>query len=83
MPINHVEIYAELTKKQYLQIFGVSMQNNAGSRSLFFTCGDSNAARELVSGLDSSAVNWQINEIDKEDEYTEEDKQFLKELNEF
>jgi hypothetical protein len=66
-----IEIYAELSKKQYNLIQmggasievprGVNMKNKAGSRALFFSCDDAEVAKELIEGLNESAIAWQEN----------------------
>lgn len=66
---NTIEIYAELSKKQYqliqsgnatIQIpYGTKMINKKGSRGLYFYCEDDKVAQELVEGLNNSNINWQ------------------------
>jgi hypothetical protein len=62
-------VYAELSKKQYNLIqtgqavievpHGVQLRNRAGSRALYFSCINSEIAKELQDGLDDSAIAWQ------------------------
>ena len=64
-----VEIYAEISKKQYRQIEsgeygiqvpkGVSMKHRAGSRALTFFCDTRELADVMEEALDESYVNWQ------------------------
>ena len=64
-----VEIYAEISKKQFQLIAsgdydievpsGVSMTHKAGSRILTFFCDGAESAQLLMEGLDESYVNWQ------------------------
>jgi hypothetical protein len=64
-----LEIYAELSKKQYNLIQkgyasieipnGVTMKNKNGSRSLYFNCENQESYNELIDGLDASGINWQ------------------------
>ena len=64
-----VEIYAELSKKQFnlvvtgqvtLEVpYGVSLKNKIGSRALHFQCPNKLVAKELGEGLDNSSINWQ------------------------
>ena len=78
MSIRSLEVYAELSKKQYNQIIsqeasleipdGVSMKNHAGSRGLLFNCNGSESASLLIDGLENSNINWQINNVDYNDE---------------
>jgi hypothetical protein len=66
-----IEVYAELSKKQYKQIqageaylqvpSGVDMKNRAGSRALYFYCNDEETAELLKEGLDDSFIAWQDN----------------------
>ena len=93
MSINSLEVYAELSKKQYNQLidgeaelevpYGVSMTNRAGSRALIFECEDSDAAKDLMMGLDNSSINWQVNHVIVDEEENEEDDKFIKKINEF
>lgn len=72
-----MEIYAELTKKQYRKIlgdeieicipFGTSMENVAGSRGLHFECSDYIVAKQLIDGLEASGIAWQDNDDERED----------------
>ena len=67
-----LNIYAELSRKDYRQIlngeleicvpYGVRMSNRAGSRGLFFECDDEDAVKILIDGLDASYVSWQEND---------------------
>ena len=68
-----ITIYAELSKKQLGMIerdevsieipYGTSMGNKPiGKRGLMFFCEGQKAAKDLVMGLDNSAINWQIQE---------------------
>ena len=64
-----VDVYAELSKKQYTSIingdvsivipYGVKMRNEKGSRCLYFTCEDKEIAEVLVDALDDDQINWQ------------------------
>lgn len=66
-----LNIYAELSKKNYQQImddelevclpYGVKMTNRCGSRGLFFECDDKDAKSVLIDGLEASGVSWQEN----------------------
>ena len=64
-----LEIFAILTKSQYQKVItgqceievpsGVELSNKAGSRSLYFSCENKEAAKELTEGLDDSGISWQ------------------------
>ena len=66
-----MDIYAELSKKQYDKILrceselclphGVRVKNRCGSRGLFFECDSKEIAQELIDGLDASSISWQEN----------------------
>jgi len=66
-----LNIYAELSRKNYQQImndelevslpYGVKMKNKCGSRGLFFECVDGDAKETLIDGLEASGVSWQEN----------------------
>jgi len=78
-----MEIYAELSRKQYRQVIsgeyeicvphGVVVRNRRGSRAIFFDCDTDDTAKDLIEGLDASAINWQANDEweEKKDEDTE------------
>ena len=91
MSINSLEIFAELSKRQYKKLIdgdveievphGVSMNNRRGSRGLMFDCEDHEAATELIEGLENSALNWQMNLIEvDENPHTEDETKFIKEM---
>ncbi len=64
-----VQVYAELSKKQFNQIldgevtmeipYGTSLKHKAGSRALNFICVGVRQAKELEEGLDNSSIAWQ------------------------
>lgn len=64
-----IEIYSELSKRQYESIqrgesclelpYGVSMFNKKGSRGLYFTCDNEDSAEELIEGLEGSLISWE------------------------
>ena len=66
-----IEIYAELSRKQYKLIqdgkatievpSGVEMTNKVGSRGLLFTCTGVIMGKALKEGLDNSYISWQSN----------------------
>ena len=66
-----LNIYAELTRKQYEQVlndevaicvpYGTAMRNKAGSRGLFFRCDNESTTQELIEGLEESGIPWQEN----------------------
>jgi hypothetical protein len=65
----NLEIYAELTRKQYKDIVGgnvgieipdgVTMKNPKGSRGLHFSCQDEVIAKMLMDALDEDGISWQ------------------------
>ena len=67
-----MEIYAELSKKDYAAVLdgsvsicipeGVTMKNRSGSRSLHFEFDDKDIGDLLIDGLDASGINWQRND---------------------
>lgn len=67
-----ITVFAELTRKQLGQLqggeveleipYGSEMGRPIGKRGLIFYCSNKKSAKELVDGLHSSGVNYQIQE---------------------
>ena len=65
-----VTIYAELSRKQLGKLssgncclefpYGTEVIHRQGSRVFNLTCENMEVAKELIEGLDASAISWQI-----------------------